>query len=167
MILEIGTGSGCVAIALARNIPSAAVYATDISPAALALALKNAEAHGVSRRIRFINEDLFKPAARASGWADLVVSNPPYIPSPDIDGLEPEVLREPRLALDGGRDGLEAIRAIVSGAPRHLRRGGLLLLEIGAGQGPAVLEIFQQAGGRDAEIRKDMQGLDRIAAARF
>ena len=167
VILEIGTGTGCVAIALAKSIPGAMVYATEISPAALALALKNAEAHGVSRRIRFLKEDLFKPSAKAAGWADVVVSNPPYIPSGAIDGLDPEVLKEPRLALDGGKDGLDAVRAIAADAPRHIKKDGFLLLEIGSTQGPAALQILKQAGGREVEVRKDIQGLDRIAVARF
>jgi len=167
VILEIGTGTGCVAIVLAKSIPGSMVYATEISPAALALAVKNAEAHGVSRSIRFLNEDLFKPANKAAGWADLVVSNPPYIPSGEISGLEPEVLKEPHLALDGGKDGLDAIRAIVANAPRHIKKDGFLLLEIGAQQGAAVRDIFEKAGGREIEVRKDLQGLDRIAVARF
>ena len=167
VVLEIGTGTGCVAIALAKSVPGAMVYATEISPPALALAQNNATAHGVSRSIRFLKEDLFKPAAKASGWADMVVSNPPYIPSGEIDGLEPEVRSEPRLALDGGKDGLDAIRAIAADAPRHIKKDGFLLLEIGAPQGPAVRDILEKAGGREVEIRKDLQGLDRIAVARF
>lgn len=167
VVLEIGTGTGCVAIALAKSVPGAMVYATEISPAALALAQKNAEAHGVSRRIRFLNEDLFKPSSMAAGWADVVVSNPPYIPSGEIAGLEPEVLKEPRLALDGGKDGLDAVRAIAADAPRHIRKGGWLVLEIGSGQGAAARGLLEQAGGQSVEIRKDLQGLDRIALARF
>ena len=167
VVLEIGTGTGCVAIALAKSVPGAMVYATEISPAALALAQKNAETHGVSRRIRFLNEDLFKPSSMAAGWADVVVSNPPYIPSGEIAGLEPEVLKEPRLALDGGKDGLDAVRAIAADAPRHIRKGGWLVLEIGSGQGAAVRELLEQAGGGAVEVRKDLQGLDRIALARF
>lgn len=167
VILEIGTGTGCVAIALAKSVPGAMVYATEISPAALELAQKNAAVHGVSRSIRFLHEDLFKPAGKASGWADLVVSNPPYIPSAEIDGLEPEVRNEPRLALDGGKDGLDAIRAIAADAPQRIKKDGFLLLEIGAAQGPAVRDILAKAGGREVEVRKDLQGLDRIAVARF
>ncbi|MBI5239205.1 MAG: peptide chain release factor N(5)-glutamine methyltransferase [Elusimicrobia bacterium] len=166
-VLEIGTGTGCVAIALAKALPGATVYATELSPAALALALRNAEAHGVSRRIRFLKEDLFKPAARGAGWADLVVSNPPYIPSAEIDRLEPEVRKEPRLALDGGKDGLDAIRAIAADAPRHIRKGGWLVLEIGSEQGAAVRGLLEGAGGAAVEVRRDLQGLDRIAVARF
>jgi release factor glutamine methyltransferase len=133
----------------------------------LALARKNAEAHGVSSRIRFINEDLFKPSARSRGWADLMVSNPPYIPSAEIARLEPEVRQEPRLALDGGADGLDAIRAIAGDAPRHLKPGGVLVMEIGAEQGPSVRELLERTGGKDVAIRKDFQGLDRIAVAGY
>ena len=166
-VLEIGTGTGCIAIALAKSFPAATIYATELSPAALALAAKNAQALGVGHRIRFINEDLFKPAGRTAGWADLVISNPPYIPTAEIDGLEPEVLREPRLALDGGKDGLDAVRAIAADAPRHLKPGGLLALEIGSPQGPAVRAILRQAGFLAVEILKDAQRLDRIALARI
>ncbi len=166
-VLEIGTGSGCIAIALAKTFPAAVVYATESSPAALALAQKNAEAHGVSRRIRFIDEDVFKPAVSSAGWADLLISNPPYIPSAEVASLEPEVLREPALALDGGPDGLCAVRAIAAQAPARLKRGGCLLLEIGCTQGAAVRDILSRSGGQEVEIRKDLQGLDRIAAARF
>jgi release factor glutamine methyltransferase len=114
-----------------------------------------------------LNEDFFKPEIKASGWADMLVSNPPYIPSGEIAGLEPEVRSEPRLALDGGKDGLDAIRAIAADAPRRIKKDGLLLLEIGAQQGAAVRAILEKVGGREVEVRKDLQGLDRIAVARF
>ena len=167
VVLEIGTGSGCIAIALAKTFPAAVVYATEASPAALALAQKNAEAHGLGRRIRFIDEDIFKPAAASAGWVDLLISNPPYIPSAEVASLEPEVRREPALALDGGPDGLDAVRAIAAQASLRLKRGGCLLLEIGCTQGAAVRDILSRSGGQEVEIRKDLQGLDRIAAARF
>ncbi|MEK7744348.1 MAG: peptide chain release factor N(5)-glutamine methyltransferase [Elusimicrobiota bacterium] len=198
-ILEIGAGSGCVSVALAVKLPSAVVYATDISKSALDLAEENARAHGVSSRVRFLREDLFKPAKAAApsakgerrrsgddapmgnapaGWADALASNPPYIPSGDIPGLDEEVRKEPFLALDGGRDGLEAIRAIVSDSPRLLKPGGLLALELGAGQAHAVREILERPGRAapssgaspafaDVRIRKDLQGVERIVTARL
>jgi release factor glutamine methyltransferase len=164
-ILELGTGTGCVAVALASSLPHATVYATDISDTALKLALENALAHHVERRIRFVKEDLFG-SARLKGWADLVISNPPYIPTAEIDRLEPEVLREPRLALDGGKDGLLHLKAIIAAAPGYLKPGGLLVLEIGSGQGQAVLKLLEKAGFSAPSVRKDAQGHERIAVAR-
>ena len=167
VVLEIGTGSACVAVALAKMLPDATIYATEISPAALSLALKNAEAHGVSRRIRFVKEDLFKPASQTSGWADLLISNPPYIRTGEIKKLSAEVQNEPVLALDGGKDGLDALRAIISDAPRLLKPGGWLVLEIDAEQGAEVLKILKSRGFLGAAVRKDAQGLDRIAEGKM
>ena len=116
-ILEIGTGTGCIAIALAQLLPSATIFATDLSKQALDLAQKNAITHHVGNRIRFVREDLFSDKQGLRGWADLMVSNPPYIPTKDLDGLEPEVLKQPRMALDAGKDALDAIRAITAMAP--------------------------------------------------
>lgn len=161
-LLEIGTGSGCIAVALSAAFPQSIVYATDLSPAVLGLALRNAEAHHRSRAIRFIQEDLFKPGGERRGWADLLISNPPYVPTSEIDLLEEEVRREPRMALDGGPDGLDAIRAIVAGARGTLRPDGILILEIGAGQAPAVRALLEAAGFK-ATFRRDYQGHERIA----
>ena len=163
-ILEIGTGSGCIAIALAKSFPSSEVWATDVSRAVLSLAARNARAHRVARRIRFIRQDLFDSVALPPGWADLVISNPPYIPSAEIEKLEPEVRREPRTALDGGPDGLAALRAIGEGSARWLAPGGFVVLEIGADQGEAVRGILVGAGLHRVEIRRDAQGLCRIAS---
>jgi release factor glutamine methyltransferase len=174
-ILEIGTGSGCVSIALARALDCAMLYATDISPSALAIAQENAHRLGVEGRIRFIREDLFRSTPipwRLSGgehtgnrpWADIIVSNPPYIPSCEIPNLDPEVLREPTLALDGGSDGLDAIRAIITDAPGKLKAGGWLVLEIGDSQAPLVQELLAQSFTA-VQSRKDLQGEVRIALA--
>ena len=166
-ILEIGTGTGCVAIALAQLLPQATVFATDVSDKALDLARRNALAQHVSNRIRFVREDLFANKQGLRGWADILVSNPPYIPSRDLDFLEPEVLCEPRLALDGGKDGLDAIRAIVASAPKMLKPGGFLALEIEYRQGPAVSEMIRAAGFVGASVKKDASGLDRIAVGKM
>lgn len=166
-ILELGTGTGCIAVSLAVSLPKSMVYATDISPAALHLALKNAMTHHVDRRVRFIKEDMFGEDARFKGWADLLISNPPYIPTKEIDLLEPEVLKEPRMALDGGKDGLGPLRAIVAMAPRYLKPGGWLVLEIGHDQKNAVLSLMEKAGFPDRYCRKDAQGHDRIAVAKL
>jgi release factor glutamine methyltransferase len=161
--LEIGTGTGCISVALAKLFPRATIYATEISAEAFKLAQKNAERHHKGLQIRFIREDLFKPDAGRQSWADLVISNPPYIPTKEIDRLEPEVLKEPRMALDGGRDGLSALRAIIADAPRYLKPGGLLALEMGSAQGAAVTALMEKAGFSRIAIKKDAQGHDRIA----
>jgi release factor glutamine methyltransferase len=164
-IIEIGTGTGCVPIALAKHLPTAVLYATEISPAAMAVAQENARAHSVSHRIRFLREDLFKPHAQGAPWADIIVSNPPYIPTAELETLEAEVRREPFLALDGGPDGLEAIRAIAQDAPRLLKPGGRLLMEFGDGQGSKVRQILKHEGFVDIHIVQDLQGHERIATA--
>lgn len=165
-LIEIGTGTGCIALALSKEFPQATVYATDISPDALKLALKNALANHQSRGIRFIKEDLFKPEASPQKWADMVISNPPYIPSAEIPKLQAEVLHEPFMALDGGRDGLDAIRAIIATAPRFLKPGGYIVLEIGSGQGVAVQGLLEKGGFAGVHVKKDLQGLDRIAVGK-
>jgi release factor glutamine methyltransferase len=162
-ILEVGTGTGCVAIALAQLLPQATIFATDVSDKALDLARKNALAHHVSNRIRFVREDLFSGKEGLRGWADLLVSNPPYIPTKDLDALEPEVKCEPRLALDGGKDGLDAIRAIAASAPKMLKPGGFIALEMEHRQGPAVSRLLHSAGFSGVTVKKDAQGLDRFA----
>lgn len=166
-VLEIGTGTGCVAIALAQLLPQSTIFATDVSDKALALAQKNAIAHHVSNRIRFVREDLFSDRQGLRGWADLLVSNPPYIPTKDLGKLEPEVKCEPVLALDGGKDGLDAIRAIVAMAPKLLKPGGYIALEIETRQGAAVSKLLLAAGFQGVNIKKDAQGHDRFAIGRL
>ncbi|MBI3550199.1 MAG: peptide chain release factor N(5)-glutamine methyltransferase [Elusimicrobia bacterium] len=166
--LDIGTGSGCIALALAHRLPDAFIVATDMSRAALKVATKNAERLGLERRVRFIESDLFKPTREVSqSWADLAVSNPPYIPSSRIPRLAPEVLCEPRLALDGGKDGLDAIRAVIHEAPSMLRAGGWLVLEMDEGQGAAVRALLEKGGFGDVDIRRDVAGLERAAYGRL
>ena len=162
-VLEIGTGTGCIAIALAQLLPSATIFATDLSKGALDLAQKNAIAHHVGNRIRFVREDLFSDKQGLRGWADMMISNPPYIPTKDLDGLDPEVQKEPRMALDGGKDGLDAIRAITAMAPKLLKPGGILAMEIGAKQGAAVSKLFAAAGLEGVHVKKDAQGHERFA----
>jgi release factor glutamine methyltransferase len=166
-ILDIGTGSGCLPVAIAKALPQATLYATEIDTAAIRIAEENASRNGVSRRIRFLREDLFKPAKRSAPWADIVVTNPPYIPSAEVACLDKEVLREPKLALDGGRDGLDAIRAIVSDAPRMLKPGGSMCMEFGDGQEDKVSRIFLHNGFSSVDILSDLQGRRRIAVARL
>lgn len=163
-VVDVGTGSGCVAIALAKRLPDAVVYATDVSPGALRLAAENAMANHVSRQVKVLREDLFKPHAGAP-WADVAVSNPPYIPSAEVDRLEPEVLKEPRLALDGGKDGLQHLRAIAGDAKRLVKPGGRVLLEFGAGQAADVRSLLVKGGLSGVRIMKDLQGVERFAVA--
>ena len=169
-IWDLGTGTGCLAIALALFFPKARVLATDISAAALNLARRNARANGVGRRIRLRRGDFFKirPGGRARprAWADLIVSNPPYIPTRRIASLMPEVRREPRLALDGGKDGLSALRAVIDRAGEALKPGGIVALEFGVSQGRRVAAMLAKRGFARAQILNDAQGLERIALAK-
>jgi release factor glutamine methyltransferase len=145
--LDLGTGSGCIALALAHAFPSLQVVATDLSLRALAVARGNLARHRLDDRVHLAaGRDLDMIDYRGAGF-DLIVCNPPYIPSADIDGLEPEIKdHEPRRALDGGADGLAVYRRIVPAAGRRLRPGGGLILEIGWDQGPAVTRLAQDSG---------------------
>ena len=161
--LDLCTGSGCIAIAFARHRPTWDVTASDISPDALSVASDNAHRTGAIRNLRLLQGSLFEPVERQR--FDLVSGNPPYIPAADIAGLPNDVRDfEPRLALDGGADGLSLVRKIVDQAPSHLTPGGLLALEIGADQGAATLEIFRAGGLREVEVARDLGGRDRVVS---
>ncbi len=162
--LDLGTGSGVIAVCLARYLPRASVTAVEISAGALELARENAALNGVVDRVAFLESDWF---ANVSGSFDLIVSNPPYVETSAIDGLAVEVRdHEPRVALDGGTDGIEQIRELVAGAGAHLERGGHLLLEIGHGQGERVQRLLIEAGLDDVVIERDLSGLERFAVGR-
>nr|WP_242588478.1 peptide chain release factor N(5)-glutamine methyltransferase [Corallococcus macrosporus] len=161
-VLDVCTGSGCIAISIAAERPQATVLATDLSKDACALARENAQALGVAERVSVLEGDLFAPLPPGETFR-VVVSNPPYIDSGDIAGLSPEVRREPRLALDGGPDGLAALRRVIQGARRVLEPGGLLALEMGETQGSAVLELLRAAGYADARVEKDLERRERMA----
>jgi release factor glutamine methyltransferase len=164
-LIDLGTGSGAIAVAILSALPKAKAFATDISEPALAAARANAERHHVAERIDF-RLGAWWQAVPHQELFDLIVSNPPYIAREEIADLQPEVrLFDPKLALDGGWDGLEAYRAIASQAARRLNPGGLLLLEIGAGQGETVSRIFSRAGFGRIEVQKDLAGLDRLVLA--
>lgn len=169
VLIDLCTGSGAVAIALARELPGAVLFATDISRRALRIARSNAETHGVGDRITFLRGNLWR-ALDGQGpdmQVDLVVSNPPYIPSGILPTLMPEIQWEPRRALDGGWDGLEFHRAIIAGVPRHLRPGGFLLVEIGADQAAGVRQLVKEAGGFERpQVLQDLGGRDRVVMAR-
>ena len=161
-VLDLCTGSGALAVEIACRYPEARVTAADISPDALALAEANAARYGA--RIRLLQGDLYEPAAEET--FDMIVSNPPYIPRGELAGLQQEVLREPALALDGGEDGLDFYRRIISGAAAHLEKGGWLLLEIGCSQAQAVTGLMREAGFTDIGVYPDLNGLDRAVAGR-
>ena len=169
-ILDLGTGSGCIALALARMHPGAEVVAMDVSEAALEVARINARRNGLEGRVRWCHGDAFG----SDGWEgtglgslDLVVSNPPYIPSGEIEALEPEVREhDPRLALDGGADGLGPYRSLAAQAWKGLAAGGWLALEFGDGQGEALVSLFDGGSWKDAQVGKDLSGRDRVLIVR-
>lgn len=163
-VLDIGSGSGCVAVALAKKLPGAAVISVDISADALELAAQNAALNGV--QVDFRHGSLFEPVQGES--FDLIVSNPPYIPTADLAGLEPEVRDfEPGTALDGGVDGLDFYRQIVAQAPAHLSPQGWLLVEIGIGQDGQVKELFASAGFSAIFTAKDPGGIERVVGGQI
>jgi release factor glutamine methyltransferase len=160
-IADVGTGSGAVAVALAKLRPAAALYAVDISPDALAVARANAERLGLP--VTFLEGDLDAPLAAHAPFA-LIVANLPYVPTGELAGLAPEVRAEPRLALDGGADGLDLVRRLVAAAPTLLRAGGALALEIGAGQAEATAALLEGAGFQDIRRRRDLAGVERVVS---
>lgn len=161
-ILDLGTGSGAIALALAAQIREAIVTATEISHAALATAAVNAEAAGLAGRFIPLLSDWFSAVV---GQFHAIVSNPPYIASDEIDGLQPEVrLHDPRRALDGGPDGLDAYRAIAAAAGAHLVQGGRIAVEIGHTQRQQVEDIFTAAGYRLIATYRDLAASDRVMA---
>lgn len=167
-VADVGTGSGAIVIALARELGAGGFLGTDRSAPAIAVARANAAEHGLADRIAFVEGDLLEPLRDLAGRLDAIVSNPPYIPTAEIDRLQAEVRDfEPRTALDGGADGLAAIARIVAGAPPLLRGGGWLLLEIGAGQADAVRALLLRTGRfDDITTRRDLAGIERVVAAR-
>lgn len=162
-VLDLGTGTGAILLTLLAERPGATGTATDLSPAALAVAQGNAERLGLSDRASFLEGSWFTPV---QGRFDLIVSNPPYIAAEEMAGLSPEVLNwEPHLALTPGGDGLDAYRAIAAGARAHLAPGGRILVEIGPTQGDAVAGLFAAAGLENPRILPDIDGRDRVIAA--
>ncbi|MFA5338979.1 MAG: peptide chain release factor N(5)-glutamine methyltransferase [Candidatus Omnitrophota bacterium] len=165
-ILDLGTGSGAIAVSLTKLSPSCKIVASDVSEEALEVGRENAAANGVGDRIKFVLSDLFEriPGRRKF---DLVISNPPYIPSEDYDSLPPEVRSEPRIALDGGLKGLEFYKRIIPDAAKRLNRGGYLVLEIGYGQAREINDLLASSGSyADVEILKDYNDIDRIVFAK-
>jgi release factor glutamine methyltransferase len=173
-VLDLCTGSGALAVSICRLAgQKIRMTAADLSPEALAVAQENARLNHVDGSIRFLQGDLFAPLpldrkGRGKTSFDLIVSNPPYIPSAVIEMLQPEVRDyEPRMALDGGADGLGFYRRIAAEAPAHLKDDGLLVLEIGCEQGAPLRELLEAQGFGEIEVQKDLAGLDRCVSARL
>ncbi|MBQ6293614.1 MAG: peptide chain release factor N(5)-glutamine methyltransferase [Lachnospiraceae bacterium] len=171
-VLDLCTGSGCVAVCLAAEGDFASVTAADISHEAVNIARENAAKNGVEEKILFAEGDLFRAKTKSEKSLsrrsyDIICANPPYVPTAEIEELEPEVRdHDPLLALDGGADGLDFYRRLAKEAGAHLNDGGEILLEIGCEQGEAVMKIFAEAGWRDGRVEKDLAGRDRVFSAR-
>jgi release factor glutamine methyltransferase len=164
---DFGTGSGCIAIALAAKSPAARVFASDVSPEALELAKQNAARHNVSERIQFFPGDGFAALPKDNRF-DLIISNPPYIPTAEIESLQPEVRDyDPRGALDGGPDGLDCFRRLASEALPFLRPGGRIMLEFGDGQAEALTKIFGEQKWIVEAVKEDYTQRPRILIARL
>jgi len=164
---DLGTGSGALALGLATAFPHATIHAVDCSSEALAIAQFNAAAYNLTERIQFYRGVWFQPLAHLKGCLDGMVSNPPYIPSQMVLELEPEVTQhEPHLALDGGNDGLDCIRHLVTAAPDYLRSGGIWLIELMAGQAASVVDLLRANGNYDnVQIHQDLAGIERFVSA--
>ena len=169
-ILDLCTGSGCIAISLAHELKDAVVYAVDTSEAALSIARENAEKNGVRDRVIFLQGDLYEAltshVSRLTSY-DLIVSNPPYIKNIDIPNIQPEVRDyEPRMAVDGGTEGLGFYKRIVADAPNHLSPHGWLMVEVGEGQADAVSKMMTDTGTFESiSTVKDLAGIERVVKA--
>ncbi len=165
--LDLGTGSGAIAIGLVTALPQATIHAVDASAAALAIARENIATAGFTDHVHLYQGSWWQPLGHLAGQVSGMVANPPYIPTALVADLQPEVAwHEPHLALDGGSDGLVAIRELVAMAPNFLVPGGLWLVEMMAGQGVAVIELLQEQGQyRDMQILYDWAGFDRFVVA--
>jgi len=165
-VADIGTGSGCIAVAVAVNLPQVRVWATDISAGALRIAAENAQRHGVADRVQFLQGDLLQPLAGLR--FDVVASNPPYVAESERLSLQPEVREwEPAHALFTGADPLQFHRRLSAEAHFHLREGGWLMLEVGMGQAEAVASLLEAAGYRQVRIRNDLAGIGRVVEGRY
>ncbi|WP_319826445.1 peptide chain release factor N(5)-glutamine methyltransferase [Thalassovita sp.] len=162
-LLDLGTGSGCIAVTLLAEWPQVRGIATDLSASALDIARVNAETYGVADRLEMVHSDWF---GAVSGVFELIVSNPPYIAETEMPDLSPEVLgHDPHMALTPGGDGLVPYRVIAGQGQEYLSEGGRVLVEIGWQQGRQVTALFQQNGWRDVRVLPDMDGRDRVVAA--
>jgi len=164
-VLDLCTGSGAIAVSLKHEMPPLEVYATDISAEALQTARTNAQRLLPANSINFYLGDLY--SALPHSLFSLIVSNPPYIPTDEIKTLPAEVQNEPRLALDGGKDGLEIIKRIIDGAPENLTQGGVLLLEAAPYQMKEITHLLEKRGFKDIQLYKDLSGQDRVIGGRY
>ncbi len=165
--VDLGTGSGAIALGLASVFPHATIHAVDYSLLALAIAKNNAIKTELSEQIQFYQGNWWNPLQHLQGKIQGMVSNPPYIPSAELPQLQPEVFKhEPHLALDGGIDGLDAIRYLVQTAPEYLVSGGIWLIEMMLGQAAAVVEILSAQGNyQNIEVISDLAGIERFVLA--
>ena len=168
LVADVGTGSGCIAIAVAKTCPHATLWATDISWPALVVARRNALQHDVGKQVTFVQADLLGPfPASEEGIFDAIVSNPPYIPEGEMEGLQPEVSRyEPRLALAAGADGMTYYRRLLSAAAVLLKPAGCLIVELGVGQFNAVSALADRTRLSVLHCRKDQAGIERALVLR-
>jgi len=169
-ICDLCTGSGCIAVAIAKNVPGARVTATDISAAALEVAARNVEKHRLKEQVQFLCGDLFEPIIQQLDLSqfDLIVCNPPYVSTAEYEKLDKNVKDyEPKSALHAGTDGLDVYRRIIEKVDEYLKPGAALMLEIGYAQGPAVRELLEQTGAfADIKIEKDLHNNDRVVTTR-
>ncbi len=169
-IVDLCTGSGCIAVSAAKEIDNCKVYATDISEKALIIAKENAKRHTVEDRITFLQGSFFEPLKDKGleGKIDIIISNPPYVSKKDMEKLQPEIKEyEPPIALYGGEDGLDSYRTIIPEALTYIKKGGYLILEIGYGQAEGVKELFaKHPSYGEIEIIKDLSGIERVVKAR-
>jgi release factor glutamine methyltransferase len=166
--VDLGTGSGAIAIALAANFPQATIHAVDISTQALIIARQNAQVANLAARIHFYQGSWWSPLQHLKGQVTGMISNPPYIPTAELHQLQPEVFHhEPHLALDGGQDGLDAIHHLVTVSPQYIHSGGVWLIEMMAGQAKEVVAMLSaQKSYCDIQVIADLAGIDRFVLAR-
>jgi release factor glutamine methyltransferase len=162
-VLDIGTGSGAIAIAIAANLPTVRVVATDVSPQVLEMADRNIRRFDLGERIELRHADCFTTQEESLGRFNLILSNPPYVPDEDICRLQPEVSRyEPRMALAGGPDGLDFYRVLARESREHLDGVGKIMVEVGSGQADEVAAIFRAEGFCESMVRRDLAGIPRV-----
>jgi release factor glutamine methyltransferase len=170
VLVDLCTGSGCIAVSLAKELPGARIFAVDRSEPALAVARKNAQQHGTGRQIRFLEGDLFEPLRelQLADSVDAVTANPPYIAAGELAALQPEVRDfEPEMALLAGSRGTEVAERITAEAPAFLKRGGVLVMEMGIGQADALRSSAASTNAYDTiEVLKDLAGIERVIVAK-
>jgi|LGVE01.1.fsa_nt_gb release factor glutamine methyltransferase len=163
-VLDIGTGSGAIHISLCHYLKDISCTTVDISETAIEIATKNAELIGVKDRIKYVKSDIFE---NINETFDVIVSNPPYIPTKVIDGLQKELFHEPKIALDGGQDGYDFYRRIINESPEYFNDSGILAFEVGHDQSQTIKGLLESSGFIDVEIHRDLSGIERVVMARY